>query len=106
MNMEFEWDEAKDKANTIKHGISFARAIAIFEGRVRTVTDDRFDYGEKRELSFGMIDQTLILTVVHTDRNGRKRIISARPASVKERQFYEGPLPTRADHRGTGQPQG
>ena len=95
--MDFEWDDAKNEANMLKHGIGFDRAIAIFDGRVRTVVDTRFDYGEKREISFGMVDENLILTVVHTDRSGRKRIISARRASARERQFYEGPLPTRTD---------
>ena len=28
--MEWEWDDAKDTANTEKHGISFAEAIQVF----------------------------------------------------------------------------
>ncbi|MBJ3785912.1 BrnT family toxin [Devosia sediminis] len=95
--MDFEWDEAKNEANKLKHGIGFERAIAIFDGRVRTIVDTRFDYGETRQISFGMVDVALILAVVHTDRHGRVRIISARRASAKERLFYEGPLPTRTD---------
>ena len=90
--MDFEWDEAKNAANKLKHGIGFERAVDIFQGRVRTIVDSRFDYGETRQISFGALDEATILTVVHTDRSGRRRIISARRASIRERSFYEGPL--------------
>lgn len=90
--MDFEWDEAKNATNKLKHGISFERAVTIFEGRVRTVVDDRLDYGEVREISFGALGDATIVAVVHTDRSGRRRLISARRASAKERTFYERPL--------------
>lgn len=54
--------------------------------------DDRIDYGEVREISIGVIDGFVMLVVVHTDRDGRIRIISARSASQKERQRYETSL--------------
>jgi uncharacterized protein len=91
--MNFEWDEAKNAANKLKHGIGFERAVEIFQGRVRTLVDSRFEYGETRQISVGTLEDSIILTVVHTDRNGRCRIISARRASARERSFYEGPLP-------------
>jgi uncharacterized protein len=56
---------------------------------VLTVRDDREDYGEVREISIGMVDGIAVLTVVHTDRQGKVRIISARPASERERRRYE-----------------
>ena len=43
----------------------------------------------KREISIGAIDGTVALVVVHTARDGRERIISARPASQKERARHE-----------------
>jgi uncharacterized DUF497 family protein/uncharacterized protein (DUF4415 family) len=78
----FEWDEDKNLHNIGKHGVSFEIASRIFEGFVFTVTDSRFDYGEVREISIGAIGNLAVLTVVHTDRDGRKRIISARPRAV------------------------
>jgi uncharacterized DUF497 family protein len=90
--MIFEWDEAKNIANVRKHGIDFERAVAIFEGPVLTFNDERFDYGELRQLSIGRLADMLIATVIHTDRNGRRRIVSARPASPKERKLYAPPL--------------
>lgn len=86
--MDFEWDDAKNQVNIRKHGVSFETAKRIFEGPVYTCLDDRDDYGEERFISIGMVDGIAVLVVVHTDREGRVRLISARPASNKERQRY------------------
>ncbi len=87
--MVFEWDEAKNRQNLAKHGICFEEAIAIFDGPVLTATDPRA-YGKLREISFGWLGSRVVLAVVHTDRSGVLRIISARCASGKERRlFYE-----------------
>jgi len=71
------------------HGVNFETASRIFESFVFTVTDSRFDYGEVREISIGAIDNLAVLTVVHTDRDGRKWIISARPAGRSEGKRYQ-----------------
>jgi uncharacterized protein len=86
--MEFEWDDAKNTINQIKHGIKFEEARLIFNGPVLTATDTRHDYGEQREISMGALNMEIVITIVHTDRNGRKRIISARKANRKERGMY------------------
>ena len=87
--MTFEWDEAKNAGNINKHGVSFAIASRIFEEAVVTFRDDRFEYGEEREISIGQVEGILFLTVVHTDRDGKTRIISARRANGVERKRYE-----------------
>jgi len=87
--MDFEWDEAKNDANVQKHGIDFADAAYIFRGPIVTWSDLRVDYGEIREISTGRMADMVIVTVVHTDRAGRRRIISARRASRRERIVYE-----------------
>jgi len=84
----FEWDENKNRQNLTKHKISFEEAIEIFNGIVFTKIDDRYDYGEVREISIGAIQGVVIITVAHTERNGKIRIISARKATVKERKDY------------------
>jgi len=88
----FEWDEAKSRSNLVKHGVSFARARQIFNGPILTFADDRYDYGEFREIAIGMADDLAVLTVVHVDRTGVTRIISARPATRMERRRYEEAL--------------
>ena len=87
--MRFEWDESKNRLNVSKHGISFEDAKAIFAGFTVDVFDSRFDYGEIREISIGLMDGVTVLVVVHTDRQGICRIISARPALKKERKIYD-----------------
>ena len=88
--MEFEWDETKNRANIRKHGVSFITATRIFEKPFLTRRDDRKQYGEDRYISVGDVDGVAVLVVAHTDRGGRMRLISARPASRRERQaWYE-----------------
>lgn len=89
---DFEWDPDKDRSNVAKHGVAFDDARRIFEGPVLSWIDDRFDYGETREISIGAIDGIVVLVVVHTQRGDRHRMISARPASQKERARYEASL--------------
>ena len=89
--MQFEWHEAKNQANIRKHGVSFEIARLIFGGPVLTRLDNRKDYGEDRYISIGKLEETLIV-VAHTRRKGCIRIISARPASRKERRKYDGQI--------------
>lgn len=87
--MEFEWDLAKDEANRRKHGLSFFQAVRAFDGRTLTLPG-REHKGEKRSLTIGRIETLLVVSVVHTDRAGRTRLISARPASRHERELFHG----------------
>ena len=91
--MEFEWDEQKNQTNIIKHGISFQEAKVFDDPKLLTYVDDRFNYEEVRELSIGQLflpeQLVIVVLVVHTDRNGVIRIISARRANKKERIRYE-----------------
>lgn len=92
--MEFEWDVPKNQTNIIKHGISFQEAQEVFKDpKLLTYVDDRFNYEEIRKLSIGqlLLPQLpiIVVLVVHTDRNGVIKIISARRANKKERRTYE-----------------
>ncbi len=85
----YEWDERKNQRNIEKHGISFELASRIFEGPVLSAPDTRNEYGEVREISIGKVEGILMLVVVHTQRSGKTRIISARRANAKERTRYD-----------------
>ena len=104
--MDFEWDEAKNRRNIAKHGIGFARASRIFDGPTLEAVDDRVDYGEHRIKALGLLEGSLLLAVIHTDRNGVRRLISARVANRKERRRYEETLRQGVDHRGAAPPKG
>ena len=97
--MDYEWDPVKSRTNIAKHGIGFERAKHIFDGFTLSFEDKRHDYGERRMISIGLLEAVAIVTVVHTDRSGRRRIISARPASKREKRDYERALPPGTDSR-------
>ncbi|GHT58704.1 hypothetical protein FACS18945_4750 [Bacteroidia bacterium] len=89
--MTFEWDENKRQANLAKHGIDFFDARAVFYDERRFVDmDNRFNYGETRKKTVGLMNNELVAAVIHTDRNNKIRLISARSASKKERKKYYG----------------
>jgi uncharacterized DUF497 family protein len=90
--MQFEWDEAKNAANIAKHGIDFEDAIRIFDGPVLENSDSRRDYGERRIVAFGVVDDREVV-VVYTMRSSRRRIISARRAYRSERKAYREAYP-------------
>ncbi len=85
----FEWDDDKNAENLRKHGISFEEAALIFDGPTVSWVDDRIDYGEARVLTLGLIRKVVAVTVVHTARDGKTRIISARLANRRERKLYD-----------------
>jgi uncharacterized protein len=87
----FEWDPVKSASNLEKHGISFDEAKHIFDGPVLTCPDTR-EYGEAREISYGRLSTEIVVCVIHTYRDGKKRIISARKAKSKEREGFNAYL--------------
>ena len=86
--MEAEWDPAKAKANLRKHGVRFADAVtALEDASGLSVRDEGAD--EERWVSIGIDSLARILVVVYTWHDGRVRLISARPATRRERRQYE-----------------
>ena len=86
--IEFEWDDGKNRRNRAKHGVSFEEAKAVFLDRfIQENVDERFGYREERVLSVGMTGEGL-LAVVNMQREGRRRIISARRATRAETDDY------------------
>lgn len=90
MDLQFEWDEAKCALNLEKHGIDFEDAIAIWEGPIQVRPSHRS--GESRWIAVGLVE-TLEVAVVYTERNGVKRLISARRARRNERKTYREAFP-------------
>lgn len=85
--MKFTWDEKKRQANIKKHGIDFADVPPMFDGDVFTIEDLRFNYGETRYISFGLL-QYRVIVVAHTEDDNALRIISARKATKHEEKNY------------------
>lgn len=87
-NVAFEWDPAKAASNVARHGVAFDQARGSFTDPFAIeLVDGREDYGEERLVLIGMARGRL-LVVVHTLREDRVRIISAREAEPHERRRY------------------
>ena len=90
MALLFEWDPKKAQSNLVKHKVSFEEASSIFSDENSiTIDDPQHSVIEKRSITLGLSYLERLLVVVHTERNGRIRIISSRLASRVERNQYE-----------------
>jgi uncharacterized protein len=87
MATEFEWDESKRRTNLRKHGIDFVDCEAVFKGSTLTIEDTRFDYGERRFVTFGLL-KGRVVSVVHTETARKIRVISVRKATRSEQESY------------------
>jgi uncharacterized DUF497 family protein len=85
--VDFAWDEQKSAWNLKNRGFDFAFASRIFEAPVLERLDARSEYGESRVQAIGAVEQD-VLFVVYTNRDGLRRIISARRANKRERELW------------------
>jgi uncharacterized protein len=87
----FEWDDAKNRENKRKHGVSFEEAQAVFfdENAIRFFDPDH-SADEDRFLMLGISIKLRVLVVCHCFRvdDSIIRIISARKANKKEAATY------------------
>ncbi|GJE16691.1 BrnT family toxin [Methylobacterium marchantiae] len=86
--MNFDWDPSKQIKVLTERGIDFADAVAIFAGPVLVKSDTRQDYGEIRMIAIGQVNEVFV-TVVYTDRDDTRWIITAWPANRKERAEWQ-----------------
>ncbi|MBE9227851.1 BrnT family toxin [Phormidium sp. LEGE 05292] len=87
--MPVEWNPEKAKSNLQKHGVSFSDAEAVLFDPYALSFEDRSAQGEQRFIVMGMDHLRRLLVVVYTYRGDNIRLISARPATSKERREYE-----------------
>ena len=86
--MKYEWDEAKNRKNLAKHGLSFEDAEQVFSGPCVTFEDDRFAYGEERLITLGSLAGRLVV-IAHAPRDEGTRIISMRKGNRREQKIYK-----------------
>jgi uncharacterized DUF497 family protein len=92
---QFEWDEAKARANAQKHGVTFELASTVFfDPNLLTVADVEHSGAEERWFSIGFAGNGVLLSIVylwsHIDRAvTRIRLISARRSTRAECSQYE-----------------
>ncbi len=86
----FVWNEEKARTNFGKHdGVTFEQAAEAFFDPFLVVVDASRN-SEGRDGVIGLDSRWNLLYVVHIERdNDTIRIISARKATRKEREYYE-----------------
>ncbi len=90
MGYDFEWDPVKAASNRKKHGVTFEEATTAFgDPRSLNLADPDHSASEDRFVLLGVSVRARLLVVAYTDRPPRTRIISARPATRRERNQYE-----------------
>ena len=91
MDLQFIWDENKDKINQKKHTVSFQEAQTVFlDDNAQMIYDTDHSEGEDRFLLLGISMRLRIIVVCHCYRENDEtiRIISARKATKKEEEQY------------------
>ena len=87
-NASFEWDENKDALNFRKHGIHFRTAARVFLDPHKLIREDEEHSAEIRYNILGKVGKVLFVVCAFVD-DKTIRLISARVASVPERERYE-----------------
>ena len=86
-----EWDEAKNRANRKKHGVSFEEArTAFLDENARLSADPDHSDDESRFILLGLSIRLRLLVICHCYRQPDDviRIISARRADPSEQREY------------------
>jgi uncharacterized DUF497 family protein len=83
----FEWDEQKRCENIRKHRLDFRDCAAVFRWRTLTFVDQRFDYGEERWRTVGLLRERVV-AMVYVVRGNAFRVISMRKADNDEQTCY------------------
>jgi uncharacterized DUF497 family protein len=89
--MRFAWDDAKEKENRRRHGVSFEEASSVFaDGNGRLKHDSEHSQAEDRFILLGFSARLRLLVVCHAYRENDEviRIVSARKATPNERRQY------------------
>ncbi len=88
---EFEWDKGNHTKNLVKHNINTDEVEAVFRSGMALPLGIQL-YPVSYEQRLGIVGPTIsgrLLQVAFVLREGRVRVISARPAHKKERRQYE-----------------
>ena len=81
--MRITCDPLKRQRTLAERGLDMRRAKEVFAGVHFTRAEDRFNYGEPRFVTVGMLDSRLVV-FVWTPRGSARRIISMRHCHERE----------------------
>ncbi len=88
---DFEWDKGNKTKNAVKHKISIEEVETVFQSGLALPLGIQIN-PPASEQRLGLVGPTLngrLLQIAFVLREGRVRVISARPAHRKEKNQYE-----------------
>lgn len=85
--MKISYDPDKRAKTLAERGLDFEDSVAVFAGKTINYLDDRFDYGEPRWISAGLLDGRMVV-LVWTPRGNVRHIISMRKANGREQEKH------------------
>jgi len=86
--MQYSYDKTKKVLNLKKHGLDFDDARQVIEsGKTVTFEDNRFDYGERRFITLGLLQAKLVV-IVTSETDNEIRILSMRKAEKNDQAIY------------------
>ncbi len=95
MSQVFEWDEEKSRENTVKHGVAFADAVAMWDGSRLDIENIAHAVGgEKRSATVGWINGKVFIAI-WTRRGRSMRLISVRRARTYEEKIFHEKIQDR-----------
>ena len=85
---DFEWDDAKSRANVRKHGITFEEAMTVFLDELALPLEEPAHPDRLILLGESRLGRLLVVVFAERVSEGMIRIISARRATQRERRAY------------------
>lgn len=85
------YDPQKRAKTLAERGLDFEDAVEVFARPTIDVVDDRWDYGEIRWVSYGLLRDRMV-ALVWTARGEGRHIISMRKANDREKKAYQQDL--------------
>ena len=86
--MDIEFDPSEARSDLAKHQVSFAHAEQALRDPMAVTIEDSDAEGEQRFVTLGRDALGRVLVIVHSPRESRTRLISARKASKGEAEQY------------------
>lgn len=86
-HMDISFDPTKRASTLLERGLDFIDAPEVFAGHTYEWIDERFDYGEVRNVVVGRLRGRMVI-VIWTPVGSGRRIISMRKANEREQARY------------------
>ena len=86
-NMKITYDPVKRNLTLAERGLDFESAADVFMGKVYELEDTRKDYGERRIMCFGKLNERMVV-VGYVQRGAARHVFSMRKANEREQTRF------------------